>query len=113
MVNWLGPKRYHFAAKSNPPISYVKFEQLWQNRRDIYRPFLSQRHVIRREKKIRKFEDAVADGKVFIPDSRQPPWRQIRNPELERNFEKVNFLGFKVRLAQPQNPTDGFPTHFQ
>jgi hypothetical protein len=113
MVNWLGPKRYRLAAKSNAPIGYVKIEQLWQSRRNLHNPFLSQRHVIRREAKLRKFEDAVADGKVFIPESRQPPWRKINNPMLERDFEKVNFMGFKVRLAQPQNPTEGFPTHYQ
>ena len=114
MVNWFGPRKYHFAAKSNAPLSYVRYEQIWYNRRNLYKNFLCVRHVIQKEKQLQKFEDHVANGTVFIPDCRQPPWRKINNPELDRiQGEKVNFNGFRVRLAKPQNAPEGFPTHYQ
>lgn len=109
-----GPKRYNFAARRNTPIGYQKIEALWRCRRDPYKPWLSVRNEMKKEEHIRKFEDSLADGKVFIPDGRQPPWKKINNPMLDRTQgEKVNFQGFRVRLALPQHSAPGFPTHYQ
>ncbi len=114
MSSIFGPKRYNFAARRNPPIGFQRKEAMWRIRRDLYKPWLSVRSEMKKEAHIQKFEASVADGQVFIPDGRLPPWKKLNNPMLDRTQgEKVNFQGFRVRLALPQNSAPGFPTHFQ
>lgn len=91
----------------NPQIRFFKRRQVWA-------PFLAEKHIVRRQTLLDKFDNACADGQVFIPDARLPPWRRRVNPEFDRaQGRKVNFLGFRVRLAAPPHSTPGFPTHFQ
>lgn len=98
-----------------------------------YIPFLKERRQLHRVDKIRQFEAMHADGTVFLPEPRLPPWkrREIVQAEQQsdhhhtnsstntnqrhaalRRLPRYNFCGFRVRVL-PQTEDGGFPTHFR
>jgi hypothetical protein len=103
-----------FHKYRNPHHTIIKNQQRFFRRQTLWKPFMAERNLIRNQKLLDKYERACANGEVFVPDGRLPPWKRRINPELDRaKGEKVNFLGFRVRLAAPPHSTPGFPTHWQ
>lgn len=103
-------KPYRFLKQPtiiNPQMRWFRRTRLWQ-------PNGVAKRVMRKQEQLDAFEAACADGHKFVPDGRLPPWRKRVNAEFDRaQGRKVNFAGFRVRLAQPTQSPEGFPTHWQ
>ena len=86
-------------------------------RRKLALPIAPVRLAVKRNQQLDLLDTLAADGASFVPEPRLPPWKRQRAFEEVRKGEvlpKVNFAGFKVRIANPSGGAHpGFPTHFQ
>ncbi|EAN97333.1 hypothetical protein C3747_85g935c [Trypanosoma cruzi] len=90
----------------------TNFQMLLMRRREPYKPTMKDRHEIENREKLERFETKAAEGIMFVPDRVLPPWQKSLAKNAYANASRMNFRGFRVRVADKQDEP-GFPTPFR
>ncbi|SCU72752.1 uncharacterized protein TEOVI_000433000 [Trypanosoma equiperdum] len=87
-------------------------QMLLMRRREPYKPTMKDRQQIADRAKLEEFERKNADGLMFVPEKALPPWQKSLAHNAKALGSRINFRGFRVRVADGQDEP-GFPTPFR
>ncbi|KEG10117.1 hypothetical protein DQ04_04151080 [Trypanosoma grayi] len=87
-------------------------QMLLMRRREPYKPTMKDRHEIENRTKLEEFERKNAEGLMFVPEAVLPPWQKSLALNAASVASRMNFRGFRVRVADKQDEP-GFPTPFR
>mgnify|MGYP003387664427 CR=1 FL=1 len=97
-------------AKLQKLRKIVNPQQLLMNRRAPFKPMIKERNEVKRQRQLEDFRKMNADGVVFEPDHKLPPWK--RSSAKNHQNKGKSFGGIRLRaVTQVEEP--GYPTHFR
>ncbi|KAG8348809.1 hypothetical protein TRVL_00333 [Trypanosoma vivax] len=87
-------------------------QMLLMPRYEPYKPTMKDRQEIRNRTLLENFERKNAEGLMFVPEVALPPWQKSLLLNAKAAASRMNFRGFRVRVADGQDEP-GFPTPYR